>query len=144
MEPDIKKSNKVSDTPAQEPTDMKTDPAGAIAPAEGEAWQEALEPVKEFLNKLPDYIGKFYSDYKDIITVVVIIIGAFITVKLTLALLAAINDLPLLAPMFEIIGIGYTAWFIYRYVWKEENRSELVKDFNRLKSEVLGGNSADS
>lgn len=144
MEPDINKSTTTADASAPQPADVKTDPSGTIAPAEGEAWQEYLEPVKEFLNKLPDYISKFYSDNKEIIKVLVIIIGAFITVKLTLALLAAINDLPFLSPMLEIIGIGYTAWFIYRYVVKEENRSELVRDFNRLKSEILGGNSADS
>jgi hypothetical protein len=34
--------------------------------------------------------------------------------------------------------MGYSAWFIYRYVWKAENRRELVNDFNALKAQVLG------
>ena len=36
------------------------------------------------------------------------------------------------------VGMGYTAWFIYRYLWKASNRQELSRDFNSLKEQVLG------
>jgi hypothetical protein len=68
-----------------------------------------------------------------------LIFGAVVSVKLTLALLDAINDIPLLAPTFELIGLAYTAWFIYRYLWKASTRQELSGDFNALKDQVLGG-----
>ncbi|NEO87976.1 MAG: hypothetical protein F6J87_27515 [Spirulina sp. SIO3F2] len=138
MEPDIKS------TGAEAQPSLKTDPSGAITPAGGEVWQEYLTPISEFLKKLPGSLEKFYTEYKDIIIIVGIVFAAFITVKLMLALLAAINDVPLMAPIFEIVGIGYTGWFVYRYLWKAESRSELSHDFAALKAKILGGASAES
>ncbi|TVQ54327.1 MAG: hypothetical protein EA366_11985 [Spirulina sp. DLM2.Bin59] len=121
---------------------IKNEPSGAIAPASspaaGQEWQEWLEPVSEFLAKLPDYLGKFFSDYQQPLITVGLIIAGIITVKLTLALLSAINDVPLLAPVFELVGIAYTAWFVYRYLLQSKTRSELVQEFHNLKAEVLG------
>nr|MDJ0901521.1 CAAD domain-containing protein [Xenococcus sp. MO_188.B8] len=62
-------------------------------------------------------------------------------VRVILAVLAAINDFPLLAPLFELIGLGYTTWFVYRYLWKESSRKELKDEFEVLKSQVMGRNS---
>jgi len=57
--------------------------------------------------------------------------------------LDSINDIPLLAPVFELVGIGYTAWFVYRYLLKVETRKELAQEFNSLKGEVVGQDSGD-
>ncbi|MEM8637195.1 MAG: CAAD domain-containing protein [Cyanobacteria bacterium P01_G01_bin.54] len=137
MEPDIKSAETGAQTP------LNTDPSGAITPAGDDAWQDYLGPVSEFLKKLPGSLEKFYAEYKDIIVIVGIVFAAFITVKLTLALLSAINDLPLMAPIFEIIGIGYTVWFVYRYLLRVESRSELSKDLASLKSKIFGSNVAE-
>ncbi|NEO26482.1 MAG: hypothetical protein F6K03_06185 [Kamptonema sp. SIO4C4] len=128
---------------------MNSEPSGAISPADqppssDRPWQEWLEPVSEFLSKLPDYLGKFFSDYKQPLITLGLIVAGIITVKLTLALLSAINDVPLLAPVFELVGIGYTGWFVYRYLLQSKTRSELVQEFNSLKSEVLGNSESKS
>ncbi|MGB0563612.1 MAG: CAAD domain-containing protein [Spirulinaceae cyanobacterium] len=138
MEPDIKSTETGAQTP------LNTEPSGAITPASGDVWQDYLGPISEFLKKLPGSLEKFYTEYKDIIVIVGIVFAAFITVKLTLALLSAINDVPLMAPIFEIIGIGYTGWFVYRYLWKAESRSELSQDLATLKSKIFGSNAAES
>ncbi|MEA5418823.1 CAAD domain-containing protein [Spirulina sp. CCNP1310] len=139
MEPNVQASQTET---AQQPAGLKNDPSGAISPASspaaGQEWQEWLEPVSEFLAKLPDYLGKFFSDYQQPLITVGLIIAGIITVKLTLALLSAINDVPLLAPVFELVGIAYTAWFVYRYLLQSKTRSELVQEFHNLKAEVLG------
>jgi CAAD domains of cyanobacterial aminoacyl-tRNA synthetase len=36
------------------------------------------------------------------------------------------------------VGISYSAWFVYRYVLKEDTRKELGEGFNSLKEQVLG------
>jgi hypothetical protein len=100
--------------------------------------KQAWERFKLFLSDLPEYLSDFFGEYKRPLTVLGLIFASVVSVKLTLALLDAINDIPLLAPTFELVGIGYTVWFIYRYLWRANNRQELVKDFNALKDEVLG------
>ena len=118
---------------------LNTDAPGPMATPDAEQpWQEWVQPVTDFLSDLPEELSKFFSDYKQPLVSVGLIIAAFITVKLTFALIGAINEIPLLAPVFELVGISYTAWFVYRYLLKASNRSELSSEFDALKSQVLG------
>lgn len=118
---------------------FNTEAPGSMATPEAEQpWQEWVQPVTDFLSDLPDELGKFFEDYKQPLVTVGLILTALITVKLTFALIGAINEIPLLAPVFELVGISYTAWFVYRYLLKASNRSELVGEFDALKSQVLG------
>uniref|UniRef100_A0ACD5GQJ7 CAAD domain-containing protein n=1 Tax=Desertifilum tharense IPPAS B-1220 TaxID=1781255 RepID=A0ACD5GQJ7_9CYAN len=50
----------------------------------------------------------------------------------------AINDIPLLAPFFELVGIGYSAWFVYRYLRLASTRQELANKIQGLKDDVVG------
>ena len=107
-------------------------------PSPDQAWQEWVQPVSEFLSKLPDYVGGFFQSYQQPLITLALLLSGVITVKVTLAVLDAINDIPLLAPIFELVGIGYTAWFVYRYLLKVQNRQELASQFESLKGQVVG------
>lgn len=124
--------------------DVNVDKPGVLvkpttpSPSTDQPWQEWVQVASEFLSKLPDYVTDFFSSYqKPLLTVALIVTGG-ITVKVTLAVLDAINDIPLLAPVFELVGIGYTAWFVYRYLLKVETRQELADEFKALKGQVVG------
>ncbi|MGG6294716.1 CAAD domain-containing protein [Leptolyngbya sp. AN02str] len=104
----------------------------------GEQWKQITDKATALLADLPEYVTSFFGEYRRPIVTIGLIAGAIVAVKLTLAILGSINDIPLLAPSFELIGIGYSAWFIYRYLLKASNRKELSEDFNSLKSQVLG------
>lgn len=135
MEPEVK--NEVT-TP-----DFITDEAGPLTPYSSsteseEQWKQVANQVTGFLADLPEYLGEFFGEYRRPIVTVGLVVGAVIAVKLTLAVLDAVNDIPLLEPTFELIGLGYSAWFIYRYLLRASNRRELVDDFNELKGQVLG------
>jgi hypothetical protein len=39
----------------------------------------------------------------------------------------------------QLIGLGYTAWFVWRYLWKASNRQELVSELDALKNQIFGG-----
>lgn len=119
---------------------LSTEAPGAISkpsPADKPV-QEWLEIGTNFLSKIYDYIGEFVSDNEKLLVNLLLIFLAIVTVKVTLAILAAINDFPLLSPLFELIGLGYTAWFVYRYLWKESSREELKEEFKVLQSQVFG------
>jgi hypothetical protein len=103
-----------------------------------------VQPVSDFLSKFPDYVGGFFYNYQQPLITLALILSGVITVKVTLAVLDSINDIPLLAPVFELVGIGYTAWFVYRYLLKVETRKELGAEFQSLKGQVIGKGSSDS
>jgi hypothetical protein len=102
-------------------------------------WRKIGEQISAFLSELPEYLGQFFSEYQRPLITVGLIVGSFVALKVTLAILDAINDIPLLAPVFELVGIGYTAWFVYRYLLRASNRAELVDEFNGLKRQLFGG-----
>jgi hypothetical protein len=110
-------------------------------PASGEVNQQlqaVLDKASAVLANLPDYVTDFFKEYKRPLVTVGLILAAFVSVKLLLALLNAVNEVPLLAPTFELVGLGYTAWFVYRFLLKDVNRQELTENFTSLKDQVLG------
>ena len=54
--------------------------------------------------------------------------GAVAGVWVANSVVGAINALPLLPKVFELVGLGYSAWFTYRYLLFKSNREELVDD----------------
>ncbi|WP_407895448.1 CAAD domain-containing protein [Scytonema sp. NUACC26] len=103
-----------------------------------EQWLKYGEQASSFLASLPEYLGGFFNKYKQPLIVVGLIVAAIVSVKVVLAVLDALNDFPLVAPTFELIGIGYSAWFVYRYLLKASTRQELTGEIETLKSQVVG------
>ena len=125
------------------PKDLSTDLPGAMTqkPSLGDQpWQEWLEPVVDILAKVPDYIGQFFSEYQQPLTTLGLLLLGIVSVKITIAILGAIDDIPLLAPILQLVGLSYTAWFVWRYLWKASNRKELLAEFDALKNQMFGDN----
>jgi glutamyl-tRNA synthetase len=100
--------------------------------------QQIKEQVISILSELPAYIGGFYEQYKSPLTVVGVILASIISLKVLLGVVNELNDIPLLAPTFELIGIGYAVWFVYRYLLKSSNRQQLGQEIQALKEQILG------
>jgi hypothetical protein len=109
-----------------------------VSTPSNEQWKRVGDRISAFLADLPEYLTDFFGEYRRPIITVSLIIAALIAVKLLLAILDAINDIPLMSSLFELVGMGYSAWFVYRYVWKAESRQELSRDFNTLKAQIFG------
>ncbi|MEG3909298.1 CAAD domain-containing protein [Microcoleus sp. w1-18aA5] len=104
-------------------------------------FQDIKDQVITILSELPVYLSNFFADYqKPLITVGLILAGG-ISIKVMLGVLGALNDVPLVAPIFELIGMGYTGWFVYRYLLKASNRQELLTEIDSLKEQVVGKDS---
>ena len=111
---------------------------GNTSPISDQAWQEWLQPVWDILGKIPELTGQFFDDNKQPLISLGIIVLGIVSVKILIAVLGAINDIPLLAPMLQLVGMGYTSWFIWRYLWKASNRQELVDELGALKDQIFG------
>lgn len=131
----------------QQPVNTSTETINVPDPAplvtrqsatQDEQWREVGSQISRFLAQLPEYIGRFFSEYKQPIITVGLIFAAIITVKVVLAVIDALNDIPLLSPTFELIGIGYSVWFVNRYLLQSSRRQELAQELQRLKKQVVG------
>jgi CAAD domains of cyanobacterial aminoacyl-tRNA synthetase len=103
-----------------------------------EQWQRIGRQISTFLAKLPDYIGRFYQEYKLPIISFALLVIAVMALKIFLAVLNAVNDIPLVSPILELIGLGYTIWFIFRYLLKDSTRQELGAEIRLVKKQILG------
>ncbi len=100
--------------------------------------QQIKEQILSILSEFPAYIGSFYEQYKSPLTVIGVIVASIISLKVLLGIIDELNDIPLLAPTFELIGIGYTGWFVYRYLLRSSNRQQLGQEIQALKEQVFG------
>jgi hypothetical protein len=145
MNPEVKESEfSVSKPDFAEPTPrtLNGDEPLLLSPSGdsqlNEQVKQVVDRVKTFIETMPDFLTEFFSEYKRPLTVLGLIFGGFVTFKMTLALLDAVDDIPLLAPTFELIGFGYTAWFVYRYLLKADTRKELSSQIDGVKDQIVG------
>ncbi|KAJ8748585.1 hypothetical protein K2173_003487 [Erythroxylum novogranatense] len=64
--------------------------------------------------------------------------GAIVAVWLSSIVVSAINSVPLLPKIMELVGLGYTGWFVYRYLLFKSSRKELASDIEALKKKIAG------
>lgn len=150
MNPEIEKTDYSDYTPdTDQPkviegageTELLLPPPKASTSIPSTQWQEYGERIAAFLKDLPGYVAQFFAENKGPLGTIGLILAVIVSVKLTLALLDALDDIPLIAPTLELIGLAYTTWFVYRYLLSAASRQELYKEFQTLKDQIFGAGS---
>ena len=104
---------------------VKTAPAGTIRSTrfsnrsqessqdstETAIWQQISNAVLQFLDQPTRYFDNFFVDYKKPVLSLAILLGFGMTYKVLNSMLAAIDDVPGLAGLFQLIGLGYSIQF---------------------------------
>ncbi|MEH2376472.1 CAAD domain-containing protein [Nostoc sp.] len=103
-----------------------------------EQWQKNGRQISLFLAKIPEYIGRFYQEYKLLIISFALLVITVTALRIFLAVLNAINDIPLVSPFLQLIGLCYTIWFTSRYLLKDSTRQEFTAETRLLKKQILG------
>ncbi|MEH2141217.1 CAAD domain-containing protein [Nostoc sp.] len=103
-----------------------------------EQWQRIGRQISTFLAQLPESIGSFYQEYKLPIISFALLVIVVTTLRIFLAVLNAINGIPLVSQILQFIGLGYTIWFTFRYLLKDSTRQELAGEIRLLKKQILG------
>ncbi|XP_021758857.1 protein CURVATURE THYLAKOID 1D, chloroplastic-like isoform X1 [Chenopodium quinoa] len=94
---------------------------------------DTLQPVKELFNKLDIDL-----DVEDSPTILLYGGGAVVALWLLSAIVGAIDSIPVLPKLLEVVGLGYSVWFTTRYLLFKKNREELGSKIEELKQEILG------
>ncbi|KAJ0582163.1 putative cyanobacterial aminoacyl-tRNA synthetase, CAAD domain, protein CURVATURE THYLAKOID 1 [Helianthus annuus] len=64
--------------------------------------------------------------------------GAVVAIWLSSIVVGAINSVPLLPKIMELVGLGYSGWFVYRYLLFKSSRKELATDIESIKKKIAG------
>lgn len=143
MDPEMKTTSEVTDVETPE-MDVNVEASGSltnVASSEesGQQWANIKDTAIDILSELPDYVGGFFNQYQKPIVTVTLLVAVLVTIKVVFAMVDAVNDIPLLAPIFELVGMGYSVWFVYRYMLRASTRQELWSEINGIKTQYLGG-----
>lgn len=146
MTTEIVKSEELVEVQAEAPLvevkvedNLKLSKMPSAKPAKEEKWLQYGEKTSDFITDLQNSVGEFFKQYQPLLGSLGWIFLALISVKLMLALLGAINDIPLLSVLLELIGLGYGIWFIYRYLLTAATRQELSGEIQNFKKQVFDG-----
>lgn len=140
MDPEMKPTSEMADVDTMQ-MNVNTDESGSLStvPNEsGQQWENIKNTVVDILSELPDYVGGFFNQYQKPIVTVTLLIAVLVTIKVTFAVVDAVNEIPLLSPIFELVGMGYSIWFVYRYMLRASTRQELWQEINGIKAQYLG------
>ena len=106
--------------------------------AQEEQWRQIIKQTSVFLGQLPDYVSRFFNEFKQQIISFALIVAALIALRVVLTVLVTLNDIPLIAPTFKLVGMVYLGWFVNRYLLKSSNRQELYQEIQKLRQQVVG------
>lgn len=90
------------------------------------------------VDKIVDDLKGKWEDLEDKNTVLAYGGAALVAVWIAGSIVNAVDGVPLLPKLFELVGLLYGSWFVYRYVLFKSNREELVKDFDDLLKKISG------
>ncbi len=141
MSSEMNPTQEIQATPTDTPPEMLSSTEGDSAISQMSSDDQLKEVKAQILSVLSDlftYVGDFFAEYKKPLINVGLVVSALIAIYLVAAIVDAINDIPLLSPLFELVGIGYTGWFIFRYLLTAENRLEFSKMVGSFTDKVTG------
>ncbi|TKY64161.1 CURVATURE THYLAKOID 1B [Spatholobus suberectus] len=108
-----------------------------MAMATGEAPAEvAPTEVPEFVKTLQEAWDKVDDKYAVSSLAVVGVVALWGSV----GLISAIDRLPLIPGVLEIVGIGYTGWFVYKNIVFKPDREALICKIKETYKEIIGSN----
>lgn len=64
--------------------------------------------------------------------------GTLVALWLSSIIIGAVNNVPLLPKILELVGLGYSGWFVYRYILFKSSRRQLAADIEELKVKITG------
>ncbi|XP_062221933.1 protein CURVATURE THYLAKOID 1D, chloroplastic-like [Phragmites australis] len=127
----------VTDKP-DSPADEKGEEVGA-ASSGGSVEAAVAAPVSSGVFEEGGGLDDILSKLDIEVTPTLILTGssAFVALWILSSVVSAIDSVPLLPNLLELVGIGYSIWFTARYLLFKESRDELFAKFEDLKQRII-------
>lgn len=114
--------------------------AGAEAPV-AQAEREPmlnLDGLRQVVDRLGVLKPELFQQWLPALRILGLAVVAGVGLKLTGAVLSAINELPLLGRLLELVGLVSAIQFISRNALRRQKRAELLARIEALKADLIG------
>lgn len=136
---EVKTQTTVIDLPTGDPLVIENT---TVTTPPTEEWLRDKAKIAAFFEDPIGYSSTFLKPYISTLKTIGWVLLAVIAFNLLLTLLGAIlkvaTSIPVLSPLFELVGIVYTVWFVYRYLLTASQRQEFSQKVSKFKSEIVG------
>ena len=93
----------------------------------------------EILEQITQLWHEYFGEGKKSNLILAIALIATIPVLATVSsLLDFLNKIPVLPSVFELVGFGYSVWFVYRYLLFAHTRKEITDAIGNWKQQIFG------
>ncbi|URE19264.1 hypothetical protein MUK42_11541 [Musa troglodytarum] len=91
------------------------------------------------VTSLPPHQNVDQMDLEDTHMILFYGAGTLVALLILSAIISSIDSsVPLFSKVMEVVGLGFTLWFSFRYLIFKENRDELISKLDDLKQTILG------
>ena len=111
-------------------------PASETAPAEAGGFQPG--GIRELLKQLGVFQSQSMEQLLPALQILGLAVVAGVGLKLTGAVLGAINELPLLGQLLQLVGLVTAIQFLARNALQQQKRAALLARIEQIKTNLLG------
>jgi len=122
-----------------EVTGMNQSSSNYTVDAEPQAsWENNQAKMKAFLSNPGEHLGTYWQQYKPIVIAIALLAVAIIAINFVFLVISFIFAIPLLGGLLNLVGLGYSVWFVKRYLLTAKSRQELFQKIEQVKKDILG------
>jgi hypothetical protein len=97
-----------------------------------------LDGLRQVMQRLGGLKPETFQQWLPALRILGLAVAAGVGLKLTGAMLSAINELPLLGRLLELVGLVSAIQFISRNALRRQKRAELLARIEALKADLIG------
>lgn len=101
-----------------------------------EAAEEVMADLTSGAEDIADKLTKYWEDSDEKPTLVAVGFGGLLALYFVSNLVNAVDRLPLISNVFELVGIIFSGWTAYRYFLVEGEKEKLTSDVKGFLSKV--------
>lgn len=94
--------------------------------------------LQETLSQTTDKLATAWEKTEDKPAAVAVTFGALLVLITASSVVDTIDKIPIISDLIELIGIGVTGWFVWRYLLFGPDREELVSTIKSFVKKVYG------
>jgi membrane protein implicated in regulation of membrane protease activity len=122
-----------------EVTDLDQSSSIYTVDAEPQAsWENNQAKTKAFFSNPGEHLGTYWQQYKPIVIAIALLTVAIIALNFVFSVISFIFAIPLLGGLLNLVGLGYSIWFVKRYLLAAKSRQELYQKIEQAKKDILG------
>jgi CAAD domains of cyanobacterial aminoacyl-tRNA synthetase len=101
-----------------------------------EAGKEVVDNVSTTATEFADKVAAYWEASEEKPTLVAVGFGAILALYFANTIVTAVDHLPLLSTVFELIGLTFSGWTTYRLIAVEGEKEKLISGIKGFASKV--------